>query len=180
MQNNAVTQYCSQRLSLLRRARAQPFSQFRPPPPPRDIAHRDGNGLLLSNQHHEPLPSGDSGVEEIALQHSVMLGEHWDDHGGIFRPLALVNGRRIGRHQYIESPNRYVTDRLSKVTASPPHRSRHYRWCRCRRCRPLSQSHSQSALLYRRGKVQPNRSPLRSPARSSSPSRLSRALRMAV
>src|SRR6516162_7183812 len=31
-----------------------------------------------------------------------MLREDWDDHGGIFRPLALVNGRRVGRHQHIE------------------------------------------------------------------------------
>src|SRR6516225_6385424 len=80
----------------------QPFCQLRPPPSPRDIAHRNGDGLLLSNQHHEPLPSGDAGVEEIALQHGVMLREDWDNHGGIFRPLALVNGRRVGRHQHIE------------------------------------------------------------------------------
>src|SRR5215469_14449712 len=31
-----------------------------------------------------------------------MLREYWDDHGGIFRPLAFVNGRRVGRHQHIE------------------------------------------------------------------------------
>src|SRR5215469_17383043 len=83
-------------------ARAQPFCQLRPPSPPRDVAHRNGNGLLLSNHHDEPLPSGDASVEEIALQHGVMLSQHWDYHGGIFRPLAFVNGRRVGRHQHIE------------------------------------------------------------------------------
>jgi hypothetical protein len=31
-----------------------------------------------------------------------MLGEHRDYHGGIFRSLALVNGRRVGRHQHVE------------------------------------------------------------------------------
>ena len=64
--------------------------------------HRDGDGLLLSDQHDELLPSGNAGVEQIALQHGVMLSEYWDDHSGIFRPLAFVNGRRIGWHQHIE------------------------------------------------------------------------------
>src|SRR3974390_3763257 len=31
-----------------------------------------------------------------------MLSKHWDNHSGIFRPLAFVNGRRVGRHQHIE------------------------------------------------------------------------------
>src|SRR5262249_46672596 len=31
-----------------------------------------------------------------------MLSEHWDYHSGIFRSLALVNGRRVGRHQHIQ------------------------------------------------------------------------------
>jgi len=40
---------------LIRRARAQAFSQLRPPPPPRDVPHRNGDSLLLSNHHDEPL-----------------------------------------------------------------------------------------------------------------------------
>src|SRR5262249_52708740 len=31
-----------------------------------------------------------------------MLSEHWDDYSGIFRSLAFVNGRRVGRHHHIE------------------------------------------------------------------------------
>src|SRR5262245_26635659 len=31
-----------------------------------------------------------------------MLGEHRDYHRGIFRSLALVNGRRVGRHQHVQ------------------------------------------------------------------------------
>src|SRR5262245_47330274 len=31
-----------------------------------------------------------------------MLGEHRDYHGGIFRSLALVNGRSVGRHQHVQ------------------------------------------------------------------------------
>jgi hypothetical protein len=33
--------------------------QLRPPPPARDIAHRDGDGLLLPDQYHKPLAAGD-------------------------------------------------------------------------------------------------------------------------
>jgi hypothetical protein len=31
-----------------------------------------------------------------------MLSEHRDDHGGIFRALALVDSRRVGGHQHVE------------------------------------------------------------------------------
>ena len=52
--------------------------------PSRDVVDRNGDGLLLSDQHNESLPSGDAGVEEIALQHGIMLSEYRDNHGGIF------------------------------------------------------------------------------------------------
>src|SRR5262249_3261980 len=42
------------------------------------------------------------GVEKIPLQHGVVLGEHGDYHRGIFGSLALVNGRRVGRHQHVQ------------------------------------------------------------------------------
>ena len=47
---------------------------------------------------------GDAGVEKIALQHGVMLSEHRDDHGGIFRPLAFVNGRRDSALKVVPPP----------------------------------------------------------------------------
>jgi hypothetical protein len=34
----------------------------------------------------------------------VMLSEHRDDYCRIFRSLALVNGRRVGRYQHVEFP----------------------------------------------------------------------------
>jgi hypothetical protein len=37
----------------LHRVGSQPFCQLRPPSPPRNISHRNGDGLLLSNQHDE-------------------------------------------------------------------------------------------------------------------------------
>jgi hypothetical protein len=62
----------------------------------------DRDGLLLANQHDQSLAAGHPGVEEIPLQHRVMLGECRDDNGGIFGALALMNRRRIGRHQRVE------------------------------------------------------------------------------
>src|SRR6478752_3270658 len=44
----------------------------------------------------------DAGIEQVPLQHGVMLGEHRDDHGGIFRALAFVDGRSVGGHQHVE------------------------------------------------------------------------------
>ena len=52
----------------------QPLAELRPPPPARDVAHRDGDGLLLPDQHDQPLAAGDAGVEQVPLQHGVVLG----------------------------------------------------------------------------------------------------------
>ena len=42
----------------------QPLLQLRPTPAARDVAHCDGDGLLLPNQNDKPLAAGDAGVEE--------------------------------------------------------------------------------------------------------------------
>ena len=80
----------------------KPFGQLRPPAPSGGIAHRNGDGLLLPNQHNQLLASGDAGVEKVSLQHGVMLSEHRNDCCGIFRSLAFVNGRCIGWCQHVE------------------------------------------------------------------------------
>src|ERR1700740_2523928 len=66
------------------------------------VTHRDSNGFLLSDQHHKPLAACDASVEQVSLQHRVMLREYRDDHGGIFRTLAFVDRRGIGRRQHVE------------------------------------------------------------------------------
>ena len=43
----------------------QPLAQLRPPPPARNVAHRDGDGLLLSDQHDQPLAACDAGAEKV-------------------------------------------------------------------------------------------------------------------
>src|SRR5215207_668025 len=60
--------------------RTQPLTEFRPPSPARNVAHRDGHGLLLPDQDDQPLPARNAGVEQVPLQHGVMLREHRDNH----------------------------------------------------------------------------------------------------
>ena len=68
----------------------------------RDVANRDGDRLLLTNQNDEAFAAGDTGVEEIPLQHGVVLGHDRDNHGRVLRALALMDGRGIGRYQRVE------------------------------------------------------------------------------
>jgi hypothetical protein len=56
----------------------------------------------LSDQYDQPLAARDAGIEQVPLQHGVMLVEHRDDHGGIFRTLAFVDGRGVGGHQHVK------------------------------------------------------------------------------
>jgi hypothetical protein len=58
--------------------------------------------LLLADQHDQPLSAGDARVKQITLQHGVMLRQQWNDDGGIFRALALVDGYGVSRHQGVE------------------------------------------------------------------------------
>jgi hypothetical protein len=58
----------------------------------------------VTYQHHQALAACDAGVEQVPLQHGVVLGQHRDDDRGILGPLALVDGRGIGRHQRVEFP----------------------------------------------------------------------------
>ena len=83
----------------------QPLLQLRPSPPPRHVADGDGGGFLLPDDHDQFLASRYASVEQISLQHRVMLGHDRDHYGGIFRPLALVNGRGIGWIRTSSSPN---------------------------------------------------------------------------
>ena len=48
--------------------------------------HGDSDGLLLPNQHDKPLAAGDAGLEQITLQHGVVLCHDRNHHGRVFRP----------------------------------------------------------------------------------------------
>jgi hypothetical protein len=76
-------------------------------------AHRDGDGFLLAHQNHKALTAGDAGIEQIALQHGVVLGHDRDHDGGVLRALALMDGCCVGRHQGVELA-KAVGDRTPK------------------------------------------------------------------
>src|SRR6476661_8343772 len=52
------------------------------------------NRLFLSDQYDQLLAARDAGIEQVPLQHGVMLGQHRDDHARIFRTLAFVRAAR--------------------------------------------------------------------------------------
>jgi hypothetical protein len=68
---------------------------------PKHFARRS-QSPLLADQNHEALPAGDAGVEKVSLQHGVVLRQDRDNHGGILRALALVDGGGVGRDQRVE------------------------------------------------------------------------------
>ena len=75
------------RAKIGQRAGTQPFAQLRPTTPARDVAHCDGDGLLLSDQHDQPLAACDAGVEKVPLQHGVVL-RHDREQTAIRRLIA--------------------------------------------------------------------------------------------
>src|SRR5438105_8794693 len=80
----------------------QPFLQFRPSPSPRDVAYSNRDCLLLADQHDQSFPSGHAGIEQVPLQHRVVLGQNRDYDGRVFGALALVDGCGVGRYQRVE------------------------------------------------------------------------------
>ena len=84
------------------RARTQPFLQLRPPPPTRDVAYRDGDGLFLTDQYDELLAPRNAGIKQVPLQHGVVLRHDGNDNGGILRALGFVDRGGVGRDQRVE------------------------------------------------------------------------------
>src|SRR5262245_33558023 len=80
----------------------QPLGQLRPPAPARNVAYGNGDGLLLSNQHYQPLAPSDARIKEVPLQHGVMLRHDRNNHGWILRALTLMNGSSVRGHQHVE------------------------------------------------------------------------------
>ena len=48
------------------------------------------DGLFPADNDHEPLAAGNASVEEIWLQHGIVLGQDLNDHGGILRASWLL------------------------------------------------------------------------------------------
>src|SRR2546423_14077503 len=80
----------------------QPLPQLRPPPSRLRTLDCDRQGLSLSNEYDETLPASYTGVQQLSLQHCVMLHHHRDNHRRVLGPLALVNSCGVGEHEFIK------------------------------------------------------------------------------
>jgi hypothetical protein len=110
------------------RARTQPFLQLRPPPPTRDVAYRDGDGLFLTDQHDQPFAARYAGVEQVPLQHRIVLGSQHDHLPRLPCPRSRAGCHRgpiATRHR------RHPIARCSSRVVSP---TRHT-WSASLRCR---------------------------------------------
>jgi hypothetical protein len=79
------------------RASGRPGSatpQLRPTRPARDVANRDGDGLLPP----KPLAAADAGVEKVSLQYGVVLRYNRNHYRGLFRALAFVGAGGVCRY----------------------------------------------------------------------------------
>ena len=61
-----------------RRTEPKPLVKLGPASPARNVVNRDSDGLLLAHKDHEPLAAGNASVEEISLQHGIMLSPEQD------------------------------------------------------------------------------------------------------
>jgi hypothetical protein len=70
--------------------------------PPQTLRYRDGDGFPLTHQNDKPLTASDAGIEQVTLQHRVMLRHDRDHKSGYSEPWLLRIVRRIGRYQGIK------------------------------------------------------------------------------
>ena len=58
----------------------------------------------MSHRDDQLASSGDSGVDQVALQHDELLGCNRNQDDREFGTLRLVNGDRIGEGELVEFP----------------------------------------------------------------------------
>ena len=89
----------------------RPTSRLRPRKPETEhrvafpgsvVAYRHGQGPTASDHHDQPPPPGDGGVQQVALQHGVMLRQDWNHHRGKLAPLGPVYGHCEGGLQFVQ------------------------------------------------------------------------------
>ena len=56
----------------------------------------------MTDEHDEPPAARQSGVEQVALQHGVVLGDDWDHDCRVLGALRLVDRGREGQRQLVE------------------------------------------------------------------------------
>jgi hypothetical protein len=83
-------------------AASQPLTKLRPPPAPRYATDGDRDGLALADQDDQSFAPGDTRVQQIALQHRVVLRHDRDNDDRVFRALALMDRRGVSRHERVQ------------------------------------------------------------------------------
>jgi hypothetical protein len=83
-------------------AASQPLTKLRPPPAPRYTTDGDRDSLALADQNDQSFAAGDTSVEQIALQHWVVLRHDWDHDGRVLRALTFMDRRGVSRHQRVQ------------------------------------------------------------------------------
>jgi hypothetical protein len=81
---------CMQRMS-----EAEPFCQLGPPTFRLLAFDRHGQRPFLSDQHDKTLATRDAGINQVPLEHHVVLRGDGNHHDRVFRPLGLMNRRRM-------------------------------------------------------------------------------------
>ena len=90
------------RKGLRKGKRGQPVCQSRKPSRTLFISHSHLEGSFFSNQNHQFSPSGDSGVEQVALQKHELLTCQRDHHCRKLAALGFMNRDGIGELQLVE------------------------------------------------------------------------------
>lgn len=82
--------------------RLQPSGEVGPPSRRAILGHSDAHGLFLRDQHGHALSARESCVQDIALQHDIVVLEHEDDHGRPLGALGGMNRHSPGMDQFVQ------------------------------------------------------------------------------
>ena len=62
----------------------------------------DRDSLALTDQNDQSFAARDTRVEQIALQHGIVLRRDRDHNSRVFRALTLMDRRGVSRHQRVQ------------------------------------------------------------------------------
>jgi hypothetical protein len=89
-------------------AASQPLTKLRPPPAPGYTTDGDRDSLALADQNDQSFAASHTRVEQIALQHGVVLRHDWDNDGRVLRALTFMDRRSISGTSVSSSPKPYM------------------------------------------------------------------------
>src|SRR5215470_9121290 len=69
---------------------------------PAHATHGNADSRALADQHHQALAARQSGVEQVALKHGIVLSDDRYDDRRILGTLRLVNRVGVGQHDLVE------------------------------------------------------------------------------